>query len=145
MTMRRCPACKQDKEDTLDNFYKRTGTSRVHTYCKPCYAARGVAYRKTVKDTPEFKSKRRFEQRKRRMGIDKDTFWKMFEFQSGICPICKLSLEEGTGKVHVDHDHKTGKIRDLLCRRCNIMIGLAQDNREILAAAIRYLEKHDCI
>jgi Recombination endonuclease VII len=79
------------------------------------------------------------------MGVDADTFWNMFKSQSGLCAICNSCLEEGTGQVHVDHNHRSGKIRDLLCRRCNIMIGLAQDNTEILSAAIRYLEKHDSL
>lgn len=44
-------------------------------------------------------------------------------------------------KLHVDHCHQTGKIRGLLCQKCNMALGLLNDSVEILETAIRYLKK----
>lgn len=55
--------------------------------------------------------------------------------QEGRCAICR----EPTEKLHLDHDHATGKIRGLLCRFCNSLLGFARDDKKILGAAIHYL------
>jgi hypothetical protein len=57
--------------------------------------------------------------------------------QEGKCPLCGAQPD----MLHIDHDHGTGEVRDLLCRSCNLMIGFARESAEILAAGIRYLEK----
>lgn len=55
--------------------------------------------------------------------------------KSGQCQICS-----DTFKVLVyDHDHNNGKFRGYLCRRCNVMIGMAKDQSRILLNGIRYL------
>lgn len=68
--------------------------------------------------------------------------------QGGACAICRTTEPEGQGGWHVDHDHRCcpgsrscGKcIRGLLCSRCNPMIGMARDDRDVLRAAVEYLE-----
>jgi hypothetical protein len=57
--------------------------------------------------------------------------------QKGLCAICFIR-----SATHADHDHITGKARDILCRQCNTGLGLFYDNIGTLASAIRYLEKH---
>jgi hypothetical protein len=42
----------------------------------------------------------------------------------------------------VDHDHKTGKVRQLLCRNCNMVLGQVGDNANLLEEMIKYLQKH---
>lgn len=67
------------------------------------------------------------------------TVWKeLLKKQSGYCAICSVHLS----CPYVDHDHKTKKIRELLCKRCNNILGFAKDDIEILRAAIAYLDKH---
>lgn len=62
--------------------------------------------------------------------------------QDGLCAICG---SENDGKtLAVDHDHATGKVRGLLCKRCNLMIGFASDDPNIMRQAIEYLEKSSC-
>ncbi len=66
--------------------------------------------------------------------------------QDNVCAICRLpetsKPQNGrTKNLAVDHCHKTGKIRGLLCGKCNKGIGLLQDNEEILMSAISYLKK----
>ena len=45
-------------------------------------------------------------------------------------------------EIYVDHDHKTGKVRGMLCHACNTVIGHADDNVTILNSAIKYLEEN---
>jgi hypothetical protein len=61
--------------------------------------------------------------------------------QDGRCAICATDITiGGRNKRHLDHDHKTGRLRGFLCRACNHLIGNANDSPKILRAAIRYLE-----
>jgi hypothetical protein len=41
--------------------------------------------------------------------------------------------------LSVDHNHKTGRVRGLLCKRCNVAIGMLDDNPKLLARALEYL------
>ena len=71
----------------------------------------------------------------------------MFAAQGGVCACCgKPETQRGrTGHVktlHVDHDHKTGEVRSLLCAHCNWMIGLADDDPDTLRLGIEYLAKY---
>jgi len=60
--------------------------------------------------------------------------------QNGMCAICGSSFENT--KINVDHDHITGKVRGILCNKCNSAIGFFNDNVENLKSAIKYLENH---
>ena len=71
-------------------------------------------------------------------GITKEEFDAKLLQQNGKCAICLVALE----KPNFDHDHVTGKNRDLLCRFCNLVLGNARDNIEILLNAVEYLKKH---
>lgn len=55
-----------------------------------------------------------------------------------VCEIC----QEKVSQMHWDHCHSTGRFRGMLCVRCNIMIGLADDSVNILQSAIEYLNRH---
>ena len=79
-------------------------------------------------------------------GITLDDYHQMWDEQNGVCVICgqpetRKSRYGGICDLHVDHDHATGKVRGLLCHRCNIMLGEAQDDPQILAKAIEYLRE----
>lgn len=80
---------------------------------------------------------------RRRYGITQVDFDRMFFEQDGRCAVCDLADFPGPGnKPHVDHNHKTGKVRALVCVRCNVLLGMAQEQPERFHAALRYLEKH---
>ena len=68
-------------------------------------------------------------------------FKAMEKNQGGLCKICQQPEKEGT-RLCVDHDHKTGRIRGLLCRRCNRTLGLAKDDVSVLFAMVQYLERN---
>lgn len=84
----------------------------------------------------------------RAYGIDALRYQEMLREQNGVCAICH-NLEthrDGTsGKTKdlaVDHDHKTGAIRALLCSACNTALGLFNDDPALLDAAKAYLNRH---
>lgn len=58
------------------------------------------------------------------------------------CEICGIMEKDLNHILHVDHDHVTGNNRGFLCRNCNSMLGMAQDNIDILRGAIKYLGKY---
>ena len=96
---------------------------------------------KPVKKTSKYKDnaeKQRATMYKANYGITLDEYNEMFEKQDGRCAICK---EKQNNFLAVDHDHKSGQVRALLCRKCNLMLGFARDNKTILRLAIEYLKK----
>lgn len=80
---------------------------------------------------------------KRAYGITADQIDEMIASQGNACAICKKSgLLERYGRLSVDHDHLTGKVRELLCDDCNIAIGILGEDTIRLEAAIKYLKRH---
>lgn len=81
-------------------------------------------------------------------GISLDDYLLMFNNQNGLCKICnkpetaKQVNSEAVRMLAVDHDHDTGKIRSLLCSRCNLALGQFNDDIVILESAIEYLKYH---
>lgn len=61
------------------------------------------------------------------------------------CMICKVKLSQGVGKTGrcVDHNHRTGKIRGVLCNNCNRALGLFGDSERRLLAALEYLKNSE--
>lgn len=80
---------------------------------------------------------------KRKYGITLKDHAMLLKKQNGGCAICDASMPGGKFKrLLVDHDHKTDKIRGLLCMRCNTMVGCADDSPDILLKAIQYLRMY---
>lgn len=75
-------------------------------------------------------------------GLSLDDYNAKYAEQEGCCSICHTHQLELTKSLHVDHCHTTGKIRGLLCFKCNTLLGKVNDNPEILASAINYLRVH---
>jgi hypothetical protein len=73
-------------------------------------------------------------------GFSIDEYNNMFKMQNGCCAICKTHQSELKKSLSVDHCHKTGKVRGLLCDSCNRGIGLLKDDPKILQIALEYLK-----
>ena len=101
--------------------------------CKACVA--------TTARTTVNKDKRRDYDLNRNYGIDNNVYLQMLKEQNGCCKICGISEEENKSKLHVDHNHKTGEVRGLLCSRCNTAIGKFKEDPEIIRRAIEYIER----
>ena len=84
---------------------------------------------------------------KRRYGVSFDQYAAMLESQNGVCAICGQSdceVDNRNGKFRrlaIDHCHDSGKVRGLLCSKCNKALGGFRDSVYLLEAAIAYLKK----
>lgn len=132
-----CSKCSEVK--SLFDFYKAPWCADGYRpECKKCQNfLGGINQKKRKKLDPEkfygikFKSK---------FGIDFEIYKLMLEDQNCACAICK-SVDPGNSNQYfcLDHCHKTGRVRGLLCYDCNVAIGFFKDNVEALATAIEYL------
>jgi hypothetical protein len=73
-----------------------------------------------------------------KLKIDRPTYIKLLERQSGRCAICNVP-PSSTVPLCIDHDHETGQVRGLLCTKCNVGIGVLGDTAEHLRKALAYL------
>lgn len=76
-------------------------------------------------------------------GITPEQYDEMLAAQGGHCAICPRTQQSNVGKrrLAVDHCHKTGRVRGLLCHRCNLAVGYLGDDAGVTRSAARYLEK----
>ncbi len=88
-----------------------------------------------------YKAKMREQHLKRLYGLTPADFAKILIDQENRCKICG-TIDFGKKGPSVDHDHSTGKVRAILCGRCNKAIGLMDDNPDKLKLAAEYLEFH---
>lgn len=70
-------------------------------------------------------------------GLEPDDYAAMVEAQDGRCAICRRA-----DLLNIDHDHETGQVRSLLCRRCNVTLGFLQDDPELASLMADYLRDH---
>lgn len=128
-----CPKCGQEK--SLDEFLKDKHTRYgISIYCRECHRNKAKArYYKNPDYYKEACLQKDF-------GISLKQYRQMEERQDGRCDIC--GKKRGSRCLAVDHDHKTGKNRGLLCDRCNLGLGWFRDSVPLLEYAIQYLKKH---
>jgi hypothetical protein len=125
-TTKHCKPCGRDLP--FDEFYRNAKTGWVSGYCKPCQKRMGTAHRlrhgrNTVKEACD------------RLHATVAWFYAQREKQNNLCALCQTpesnKCRKSDGELRslsIDHDHETGRIRELLCFRCN--------------TALRQLEKH---
>lgn len=147
--MKVCSQCGIEK--AFSEFRKRAACrDGYRTECKECQStynkgsyernknailARQKSYREANKEAVAAykKSYRRLY----RYSVTDDQYNEMLEEQKGCCAICGTSL---SSKTHIDHNHKTGVVRGLLCSSCNTSLGGFKDSIEVLSKAIEYLK-----
>lgn len=78
-----------------------------------------------------------------RYGITYDNYCELLKEQNHKCAICGIDeVDSRSHKLCVDHDHETGKVRQLLCHNCNCGLGHFKDSAILLEKALEYLKKH---
>ena len=87
------------------------------------------------------KERNKLYQKKHKYGLTEEEYKDLFNKQENKCAICECEFDENN-KGFVDHSHITNKVRGLLCTRCNTLLGMANDNIEILERAIKYLKNN---
>jgi hypothetical protein len=123
LTSKSCAACKEQKD--IGEF-----TQPHDVYCKLCTSAkRKEKYRKAGggKDMVYAKNL------ERNYGMTLEQYQEKVRQQDGKCAICGTAPDH---RLHVDHDHRTGAVRDLLCRPCNYALGNAQDSLRVVRAMV---------
>lgn len=151
---KKCVKCKKDKE--INEFHiKDSKTGLKDSRCKSCvkkykaelyiknpskWMLRQKKYR-AENPTKYQETLKRSNNRKyiHRYGITLEQKLKMLNQQNGLCNICQTDIAT---RSCVDHDHKTGIVRSLLCDNCNTGIGMFKENPELLLKTIEYLNFH---
>lgn len=129
-----CGLSKDASEFGHDPRYK----DGLRSYCYACCQRRVRAWRK--RNPLERISKDRNSKLKSKHGITQREYEVMLANQGGKCAICGLKPKAFDTQLVVDHDHFTGKIRGLLCQKCNLGLGHFDDDVNSLNMAIKYLE-----
>lgn len=73
--------------------------------------------------------------------ISVEEYNNMFTEQNGKCKICGIHQSTIGKSLSIDHNHYTGKVRGLICQKCNSILGLSNDSTEILLSCIEYLKQ----
>jgi hypothetical protein len=99
-------------------------------------ARRDPTYRARLRDAKRTNARRSF--LKVKYGISLEDYDAMLARQGGVCAACK-NKKRRSERLCVDHCHVTGKVRGLLCRNCNVGLGLFRDDADLVEAAAAYL------
>lgn len=150
MEMKQCRKCKEVKSD--DEFRKQPqNRDGLQSYCAACQnLGKSDWARRNPKHYLEYQRRKYRENRKRgqdrnrkyKWGLSPEEFGQMLSGQDNKCSICRRDQSEIRRSFDIDHDHLTGKIRSLLCNRCNITLGRCEESVEIFESIISYLKKH---
>ena len=111
---KKCPRCKDWKPES-DFYVSKKSKDGFSSPCKSCESHRHLfdAY-----------------------GISPEQYADLMRGHEGACAICLKQVS-----LMVDHDHETGQVRGLLCRKCNLALGYLEDNMERINRAFTYLER----
>jgi hypothetical protein len=142
-----CTKC--DISKNLTEFPIRNNSKDGHAgQCKLCcqlynknWKKSNPEYYKTLwKDNKLSETDRRLT---RLYGTTLDQYNNLLRIQNGKCKICGKSATEFKRNLAVDHCHKTGKPRSLLCSNCNTGLGAFKDSIELLGLAQLYIKEHE--
>lgn len=121
--------------------YKRT-TDVYKAHCKECYRKKQIEkYHELPLEKQKYRRRNRNSEYHReyklktKYGLTTEQFSAMIVEQNSSCKICNATLD----KPQIDHCHKTGKVRGLLCRSCNTSLGLLKENTDTLRSMINYI------
>lgn len=136
-TSKVCGTCHLEKP--IDEFHAHaTAPDRHQSRCKPC--AVEIAMRWNKEHPEAFRRNARTHKLRKEYGITQAEYEAMVERQKGACAVCRRPPK--TGRLHIDHDHDSGKVRGLLCMPCNSFLGKISEDVVILKRAVAYLTGH---
>lgn len=126
----------KNKKAYAKAYYKRN-RKRLRAYARQYYEDNKEACKKRM-NSKHGKLIMMKSHYKTRYGITVDEYNVMLKAQGGVCKICRNECDK-RDVLSVDHCHKTGKVRGLLCHKCNAGLGAFGDNPNLVAAAAFYL------
>lgn len=140
--MKICPICqKQFDSDNTRRKYCSPKCVRVNYMDKKGKITQAAYYllnKDTIKSQNKTADRPKNRKLQERYGIDLTQYHNMALDQDNKCKICQKEL-----KLNVDHCHKTGKVRGLLCNGCNRGIGFFSDDPVVIQSAALYLRNND--
>jgi len=143
--MKTCVRCKVEKpESSFSLRHRNSPRYKKKDYrfcaCKKCEKAyQNESKKGSYSGSPECTR----EHNLRKYSLTTEQYDAKLLEQGNVCKICKAPEAGGRGRFHVDHNHRTGEIRGLLCHRCNTALGLAREDVSILSKMIHYLNIGD--
>jgi hypothetical protein len=135
-----------------NNFYHQKHKEKINEYKKEYrkeHKKEIKIFQKKYRQKHKDESKRYREEHKeelkeydlkRKYNISLKDYNFLLQKQNYKCAVCNKVFQNGKN-THIDHNHKTGKIRGLLCGKCNKGMGLFEDNLILLEEAIKYLQR----
>ncbi len=140
--MKKCSKCRQIKSS--DHFCgNKNVKDGLNRWCKECVNKRYKPHPRSKKDKESNKKSARQCYYRRKYNLTLKQYDHMFENQNGVCVICGGINTDGR-RLAVDHNHKTGKVRSLLCLKCNGQLAGVED-KIFLKKALKYLDEHNGI
>jgi len=143
---RKCGIVKSRNEFTVRKSGPRGG--HLAAYCKECSVTVAKAtYARNNSDLSFYRRVAWPSKLKRAYGITVEDYNRILAEQGGACALCRSTTPENGNRKYkrrvrsvfdVDHDHKTGKVRGLLCTRCNRLVGLANDDPNTARRLVEY-------
>lgn len=147
-----CGVCMKRK--SRHAFYpRRDGLIRRGGIRKPCIACMSRSSRAWQVNNPVLVKRTRARwidaggcrrMRLNARGLTETQFAEMLIAQGGLCLVCRCDLghlKRDGGRIHVDHCHRSGRVRGLLCLQCNVGLGMFRDSPALLIAAVKYLKR----
>ncbi len=144
---KKCSRCKWEMPFRDFNIDQST-KSGLSCYCRECARKRKkeycdkngdkvIQYNKKYRASPRGRQKDRDNALKYTYGITREQHKQKYINQNGCCALCRGSVPYD--KITTDHNHDTGKVRGLLCPRCNTGLGQFRDDEKLLSLAINYI------
>lgn len=142
---RKCGAEKPLRDFSLSRRATATTNAVYRSDCKACCSTRAQQW---FADNPDrAAASRRRHNLASNYGLTEEDYKELLRQQGGVCAICGNDEPNEHGRtgtkfrLSVDHCHTTGRVRGLLCQKCNRAIGLLNDSADLLRKAIGYLER----
>lgn len=153
-----CKVCKRDREKSTKIVKKQFCPNGHDTWicgrnrrghCNICFRNRRNKYYAKNKEKinarhrlnyPNWRLKQKDKDLQKRFGITLEQYYKILEKQNYSCAGCLRHQSNFTRALCVDHNHKTGKVRGLLCQTCNRLLGQIAENPNTLRRLANYLE-----
>ena len=132
MEQKLCTACKESKPLAFFNKNKN-GKFGKHSICKECRAERS-RFRYSNGDTYAIRLKKLY-------GLSVKEYDELYAEAEGQCQCCGIKEKELNKRLAVDHCHSSGKVRGLLCGKCNTALGQLDDSLDKISSLYSYLKE----
>ena len=137
MATKKCKKCKKEKP-CVEFYAAKSNKDGLTGKCKKCIVVDGKMHT-AASNARRTATYIRADYLRRTYGITLAQYTQMLIFQKYRCAICDIHQNALNRNLDIDHCHKTGRVRGLLCFGCNVGLGKFKDDEKLLLKAVRYL------